>query len=97
MRNLLIAVAIVIGLVWFGPALLALLIEGILLFFVPLLVVAAVAGIGFLIGSVVFSSTVLAFSIAVLVVLVLGFSIFWPVLLLLLIVWLFSRSRTQTL
>ncbi|MCL5050689.1 MAG: hypothetical protein M1473_09230 [Firmicutes bacterium] len=97
MRNLLIAVAIVIGLVWFGPALLALLIEGILLFFVPLLVVAAVAGIGFLIGSVVFGSTVLAFSIAVLVVLVLGFSIFWPVLLLLLIVWLFSRSRTQTL
>lgn len=97
MRNLLIAVAIVIGLVWFGPALLALLIEGILLFFVPLLVVAAVAGIGFLIGSVIFGSTVLAFSIAALVVLVLGFSIFWPVLLLLLIVWLFSRSRTQTL
>ncbi|RUO19758.1 hypothetical protein [Aliidiomarina haloalkalitolerans] len=97
MRTFLIAVAIVLGLVWFGPALITLLVEGILLFFVPLLVVAAVAGVGFFIGSVVFGSTVLAFSIAALVVVVLGFSIFWPVLLLLLIVWLFSRSRTQTL
>jgi|GEM_PF-5484781 len=96
MKNLLIALAIVVGLVWFGPALLTLIIEGTLLLIVPILVVVALAGAGFLVGTLIFGSTILAFGIAALVIAVLGFSIFWPVLLLLFIFWLFSRSRTQT-
>jgi|SRR5690554_5453237 len=96
MKNLLIALAIVVALVWFGPALLTLIIEGTLLLIVPILVVVALAGAGFLVGTLIFGSTVLAFGIAALVIAVLGFSIFWPVLLLLFIFWLFSRSRTQT-
>lgn len=95
MRILIMALGITIVLALVGPAILTLLVEGIFAVLVPLFVLVLLAGVGFLVGGVLLGSTFLGVFIALTVVFFVGFSIFWPLLLVVFLVWIFVRSRTH--
>jgi hypothetical protein len=59
-------------------------------------VIALLGGIAFVVGTALFGSVALATAIAAGVLVLVGFSLFWPIILIALVVWLFSRTRTQT-
>lgn len=95
MRTLLIVLLVILALAVFGPTLLTWLVSGVFSIIAPLFVVLLLAGIGFFVGAVVLGSTLIGFTIVAGVVLMVGFSLFWPVLLVLAVIWLFTRTRTQ--
>ncbi|RUO20354.1 hypothetical protein CWE08_07745 [Aliidiomarina iranensis] len=79
----------------FGPTLVGFIMSLLAVVVVPLFVIALLAGIAFVVGLAIFGSTVLAVAIASAVLVLVGFSLFWPILLIALAVWIFSRNRTQ--
>ncbi|TRW48188.1 hypothetical protein FM042_11070 [Aliidiomarina halalkaliphila] len=95
MRTLLIVLLVVLALAVFGPTLLTWLVSGLFAILVPLFVVLLLAGIGFFVGAVLLGSTLLGLTIVAGVVLFVGFSLFWPVLLVFAAIWLFTTTRTQ--
>lgn len=95
MRTLLIVLLVILALAVFGPTLLTWLVSGVFSVLAPLFVVLLLAGIGFFVGAVVLGSTLLGLTIVAGVMLMVGFSLFWPVLLVLAVIWLFTRTRTQ--
>jgi hypothetical protein len=87
MKTFLLILLMVALLALFGPTLVGFIISLLAVVVVPLFVVALLA---------LFGSTVLGVAIASAVLVLVGFSLFWPVLLIALVIWLFSRNRTQT-
>lgn len=96
MKTFLLILLMVALLALFGPTIVGFIISLLAVVVVPLFVVALLAGIAFVVGLALFGSTVLAVAIASAVLVLVGFSLFWPVLLIALVIWLFSRNRTQT-
>ncbi|RUO36224.1 hypothetical protein CWE13_10180 [Aliidiomarina shirensis] len=96
MRTFLLILLMVALLALFGPTLVGFIMSLLAVVVVPLFVVALLAGIAFVVGIALFGSTVLAVAIASAVLVLVGFSLFWPVLLIALVIWIFSRNRTQT-
>ena len=80
----------------FGPTIVGFIISLLAVVLVPLLVIVLLGGIAFVVGTALFGSVALATAIAAGVLVLVGFSLFWPIILIALVVWLFSRSRTQT-
>lgn len=95
MRTLFIVLLVVLALAVFGPTLLTWLVSGVFAILIPLFVVLLLAGIGFFVGAVLLGSTLLGLTIVAGVVLLVGFSLFWPVLLVFAAIWLFTATRTQ--
>lgn len=104
MRNLLIIFALLIAIVCFGPTLLAfvgtILAGGVVLLvdvLVSAIVVLCLAGLAYLLGAVLLKSMLLGVVLAGAVLLVVGFSVLWPLLLLLALVWLVSSRSSRSL
>ncbi len=102
MRNLFIALALVAAIVWLGPTLLglmvALFVGGVVLvvdLLVGAIVVLCLAGLAYLLGAVLLNSLLLGVVLAGAVLLVVGFSMLWPLLLVLALVWLLSSRRSD--
>ncbi|MDP4537035.1 hypothetical protein Q3O60_12610 [Alkalimonas collagenimarina] len=100
MRNLLIVLALVAAIVWLGPTLLglmvALFVGGVVLvvdLLVGAVVVLCLAGLAYLLGAVLLNSLLLGVVLAGAVLLVVGFSMLWPLLLVLAVVWVLSQRR----
>ncbi|EGN75308.1 hypothetical protein A28LD_1325 [Idiomarina sp. A28L] len=96
MKTFLLILLMVALLAVFGPTLVGFIISLLAVVVVPVFVVALLAGVAFAVGIALFGSTVLAVAIASAVLVLVGFSLFWPILLIALVVWIFSRNRTQT-
>lgn len=96
MKTFLLILLMVALLAVFGPTLVGFIISLLAVVVVPVFVVALLAGVAFVVGIALFGSTVLAVAIASAVLVLVGFSLFWPILLIALVVWIFSRNRTQT-
>ena len=104
MRNVLIVFALLVAIVWLGPALLsfvgALLVGGVLMIFdvlIAAVVVLCLAGLAYLLGAVLLNSLLLGVVLAGIVLLVVGFSVLWPLLVLLALVWLVSSRSPRRL
>lgn len=104
MRNVLIVFALLIAIVWLGPALLAfvgtILVGGVVLLvdvLVSAIVVLCLAGLAYVLGAVLLKSILLGVVLAGAVLLVVGFSVLWPLLLLLALVWLVSSRSSRSL
>ena len=100
MRNVLIALALLVAIVWLGPALLgfvtAVLVGGVVLvvdLLLAALVVLCLAGLAYVLGAIILNSLLLGVVLAGAVLLLVGFSVLWPLLLLLAVIWLVSSRR----
>lgn len=95
MRNLLLIALVVAALFWFAPGIFSAVAAGAISItisgLVALLVVVGVMG---LVG-LLFGSAMLAFIAGGVALLFVGFSLLWPLLIAFLIIWLFTRDRTQ--
>ena len=96
MKTLLWVLLTIVLLAVFGPTIVGFIISLFAVVLVPLLVIALLGGIAFVVGTALFGSVALATAIAAGVLVLVGFSLFWPIILIALVVWLFSRSCTQT-
>lgn len=100
MRNVWIALALLLAIVWLGPALLgfmaALLVGGVVLLvdvMIAAVVVLCLAGLAYVLGAVLLNSLLLGVVLAGAVLLLVGFSVLWPLFLLLGVIWLASSRR----
>jgi hypothetical protein len=96
MKTLFWVLLTIVLLAVFGPTIVGFIISLFAVVLVPLLVIALLGGIAFVVGTALFGSVALATAIAAGVLVLVGFSLFWPIILIALVVWLFSRTRTQT-
>lgn len=95
MRVLVLVILGVIAAVYLLPGILSALIHGAVGLFVSAGVVALLGGLAFLLGFVIFGSAVIATLAAVAAVAVFGLGLFWPILLLVGVIWLLTRKRPQ--
>lgn len=94
MRTFLIFSLILILTILFAPSVFATLIGGLFAITISGLVgLLIVGGVALLVG-LIFGSTMLAIIAGSVTLLIVGFSVFWPLLLLFVVIWLCSRNRT---
>lgn len=96
MRTFLIIILITAACVLFAPGLLSSVVGGLLALTISGLVSLAIVGVVMLIVGVIFGSTLLALTAGAVTLLLVGFSVFWPLLLIFFIIWLCTRtSRSE--
>lgn len=94
MRTFLIFSLILILTVIYAPGVFATLLSGLFAITISGIVgLLLVGGVALLVG-LIFGSTLLAIIAGSVTLLMVGFSVFWPLLLLFLIIWLCSRNRS---
>jgi hypothetical protein len=96
MRNLLLIALVIAALFWLAPGIFSAVAAGAISITVSglvalLTVVAVMAVVG-----LVFGSALLAFIAGGVALLFVGFSLLWPLLIAFLVIWLFTRDRTQS-
>lgn len=92
MRTFLTITLITIACVLFAPGLLSSVIGGLLAITISGIIGLALVGFVMLIVGLVFGSTLLALAAGAVTLLLVGFSVFWPLLLIFFIIWLCTRS-----
>ena len=96
MRTFLICSLVLVLTLIFAPGIFASLLGGLLALTISGLVgLLIVGGVALLVG-LLFGSTMLAVVAAAAALLIVGFSVFWPLVLLFLIIWLCTRDRTAS-
>lgn len=95
MRTFIIITLSIVATALIAPGLLSSILGGLLAITVSGLLGLLTVGLVMLIVGVVFGSTLLAFLAGGLTLVIVGFSVFWPLILIFLLVWLCCRSNNR--